>query len=510
MPSRYSAFLIISWINLALFACLIRILVWRCFPKTPLLLEIALLVMYGFCNLFSYLQCRPYVYEIAIGFATTATLACFLFLFCALEWNSRRCLWLTLASLSAGTAFASRHFDILLLVPLLMTWYHLVGRSCLFQRKQLLPCLGQTLATFLPVIICLLAMAWYNATRFGNPLEFGFRYQLGLNLEVPPIKAAYLVNGLWSYFLTPWHLVDGFPFINTDPWMELPGSWPKPGEENHVGILTAFPILLLGFAWPFYLWKNKNLTDQKALGLWGLMLSAWGCSIILMICMWSFVTFRYAVEMQMPLLLLTSLTLLLCCHLRSFPRWQIVMQVLLFSFSCYMGFALGLIGHGHWIDSMPGLTAQMNFQERIGRLHAAEAYGKKSLVLYGDSSSLVDFYRRHWNEDISYPEKYNALFKQIFPRGLRHVTAASFSGPPTAGVKFELNGPLLTQNGLNNSQIIVAVDGYVVENAEQYRFARNLSSSPHMQIITWDGQTYRTLSINQPTRQFGINLLDYP
>jgi len=148
--------------------------------------------------------------------------------------------------------------------------------------------------------------------------------------------------------------------------------------------------------------------------------------------------------------------------------------------------------------------------ERMGRLDEAEEYEKKIQERYNDSSNLIAFYKRQLDQgNASYKSKYDDTIRTIFPQGLKQVTLADFSGPPTGGMRFQATNAAMKSNGVSSDQVIVALDGYKVENVAQYTMARGFSDSPNMQLIVWDGKTYQILSVNQPGRLFGVGMQDY-
>lgn len=162
------------------------------------------------------------------------------------------------------------------------------------------------------------------------------------------------------------------------------------------------------------------------------------------------------------------------------------------------------------VYSSRGLQTMMNLQERMGRLDQAESSGQKILDRYNDNTALAAFYKRHADQgDAKYQAKFDSLVKTVFPEGLKKVTLASFSGPPSAGMNFAQTNRSLSQNGLSADQVVVALDGYEVQNQNQYSFIRGLSNSPAMQFIVWDGHAYRTVNANQADRHFGVDLQDY-
>jgi tetratricopeptide (TPR) repeat protein len=172
--------------------------------------------------------------------------------------------------------------------------------------------------------------------------------------------------------------------------------------------------------------------------------------------------------------------------------------------------ALAIAKDAAEVYSSRGLATMAHLMERMGRLDEAEEYGKKIQERYNDSSNLIAFYKRQLDKgNASYKSKYDDTIRTIFPQGLKQVTLADFSGPPTGGMRFQATNAAMRSNGVSSDQVIVALDGYKVESVAQYTMTRGFSDSPNMQLIVWDGKTYQTLRVNQPGRLFGVGMQDY-
>ena len=156
------------------------------------------------------------------------------------------------------------------------------------------------------------------------------------------------------------------------------------------------------------------------------------------------------------------------------------------------------------------LASMLEQHEQAGNLSQAEEDGQKIQEQYNDIEPLAGFYKRQAEKgDARYQSKLDNLALTIFPDGLKKVTLASFSGPPSSGIKFSSTTEEMTKAGLSADQVIVALDGYGAQNQDQYTFLRALSGSPEMHFIVWDGKTYRELTANQPGRRFGVDIVEY-
>ncbi|HTX65949.1 MAG TPA: hypothetical protein VMD31_09275 [Opitutaceae bacterium] len=156
--------------------------------------------------------------------------------------------WLVLAGLAFGLAVGARPVyapaGVALLVPLLALWRR--GRRA--GRWRVWPCRdwwAQAMALLAPVALCALGLALYNYGRFGNPLDFGLRYQMtgGDQLHSKLFSVSYLPFNWRVYFLEPAHWSRYFPFL------QVPAVPPRPpgyySTEFVYGLLTDLPAVWL-------------------------------------------------------------------------------------------------------------------------------------------------------------------------------------------------------------------------------------------------------------------------
>ena len=204
----------------------------------PRLWLLAFLILgLAFCQSVPFLLNRVAVYEIAIvgGYFCLAAAVFFLARGFPLRENSWR--WMAASGLAFGAAVACRpHLILAGLVALVALAIRIRGRA---------------LAAF--------AAAWmlaggliavYNFERFGNPLEFGFRYQLaGPGQNRVELASRNWVPGL--YFT----LLDPPEFSRVFPWLRMVRRFPFDSAERHplppeyfvepsVGALWLAPFLV--------------------------------------------------------------------------------------------------------------------------------------------------------------------------------------------------------------------------------------------------------------------------
>jgi len=350
-PSESLVLLIISALQLLVFASILRSLVLYAFKQAPLWLEGVLLAAFGICDLTPAFQERPQVYELATASGMLFSLACFFFLFLALVSFRHRYICMTMSGTSLALAMSCRYINVLIGAVLFLAWaYFVFGRE--FKDTKVKP-IRSALCLFLPAFICGLSLMYYNYVRFDNPFETGIKYQInGVgNYDRIYFALKNIPDGLWNYYLLPYQFVPEFPFV--DYWHYTPSFiYVRKEGDFHTGLFTSFPICLLCLAWPYYVLKMQDTHSRRVVGLFGLFISTW--TLIIMLCLTAYfaTTFRHEVELQWPMLVLSTLALLARSNGPGpFKTWELLVLALLVSYSCLMGFIYSLIGPWHWIEA---------------------------------------------------------------------------------------------------------------------------------------------------------------
>lgn len=165
---------------------------------------------------------------------------------CAEVHPTSRRLWLGLALFGAALTMGCRP-NYAPVVTLMAGWaaFQIWSHQPASQRLRSL------LWVFLPLIIVGALLAGFNYLRFGNPLEFGFSYQLvAVNRAAGEgeMSARYLAFNLHRYLFGGARWTDYFPFIAG----EAPGPFPLPAghdaSDQIYGLLWVTPVVLLGAA----------------------------------------------------------------------------------------------------------------------------------------------------------------------------------------------------------------------------------------------------------------------
>jgi hypothetical protein len=160
---------------------------------------------------------------------------------------------LVLMSLFIGLATASR--PTLALAALLLVPVYVLLRATR-PRRELIA------ALVAPFGVCVLLLLVYNQARFGNPLEYGAKYQINgvQTYEAHFGELSYLPPGFWSYLIAPPRLSVIFPFFVINyPQVSYPFTLPAhyaPLSEETGGLLPMAPIAIFLVALP-WMWKRR-------------------------------------------------------------------------------------------------------------------------------------------------------------------------------------------------------------------------------------------------------------
>jgi hypothetical protein len=131
---------------------------------------------------------------------------------------------------------------------------------------------------------------------------------------------------------------------------------------------------------------------------------------------------------------------------------------------------------------------------------------------YDDSAPLIDFcvrYKARTGDSRFEPEVKKRMSK-LFPKGIQKVSKTDFHGPPTDGVLIRQQNDLLKSAGMKLGDVIVAVYGIRVHDFRQYNYGRGLKDTPEMDLIVWQGDTYREFKPSPPDHRFGLDFGDFP
>jgi tetratricopeptide (TPR) repeat protein len=199
---------------------------------------------------------RCSVYEVPISCGYMLTMMALGAIWCALHSSERKRRWLVAASVAYGLAIGARPSllfgAIILLVPVAQAWR---------EKRRVWPPLAAAIG---PVALAGLGLMLYNTLRFGNPLEFGLRYELAAERQdmLQLLGLRYLWYNLHAYFLERVRWRSQFPFVTEVGVLPVPAShWLS---ETAFGVLIYIPLVWLGLAAPLA-WHNRPAEQRSVL-----------------------------------------------------------------------------------------------------------------------------------------------------------------------------------------------------------------------------------------------------
>ncbi|MGD1021041.1 MAG: tetratricopeptide repeat protein [Verrucomicrobiia bacterium] len=196
------------------------------------------------------------IYQVAISCGYMLTMLALGAVWCALHDTEQRCRWLMTASVAYGLAVGARPSLLfgagILLVPVAQAWRE--------RRKIWAPLMAATG----PIMLIGLGLMLYNALRFDNPFEFGWRYQL--SGDSPMAAQQFSLRYLWFnfrvYFLEPARWSARFPFVHKAAVPPLPSGYV--GVQEPFGVLANIPLAWLALAVPLA-WRERADQERGAL-----------------------------------------------------------------------------------------------------------------------------------------------------------------------------------------------------------------------------------------------------
>ena len=254
------AALLFSTIGLLCAIAVMRMMVRRWLPDTPVWLQAVAAAMLAFGSYAPWLLRRPEVYEVAISAGFCFVWAGLLCVGASVSRERPRLWLLALGSLFFGLAFASRP-------PVGVAVAFAVAAGVLMWRRFGVDRVRVALAALAPFGACLVLVAIYNAVRFGSPTDFGVNYLLSGQGVFKYNSVTYIPANLWYYLIAPLRPRVEFPFL----WVNVPGSVPfsvpkaYDAPEKTAGLLPVIPLLAVLFAGPWVL-RGTDRALRRILG----------------------------------------------------------------------------------------------------------------------------------------------------------------------------------------------------------------------------------------------------
>ena len=286
----------------------------RCFAEVNFGVVLAGAVALGLATGLPMLLSKADVYEVAISCGFAFGMLALAAVWGALTAQRRQGWWLAAASLAYGLAIGARP-DLLfgagiLLIPVVLAWRK-------GQKVWIL-----LLAAVGPITLAGLGLMLYNDLRFGSPLEFGLRYQLGFPYHlIQRFSLNYLWFNLCAYFLEPVRWSLSFPFVRA----ALPTHFPAGGGYYEArfafGVMTGIPLVWLGLV-ASLAWRNRSAEAGSLLrGFIGAV--GWlGGTSALVVCLYYWVADRFEVEFLPALILLAVIGIFSLERALAGHRWR--------------------------------------------------------------------------------------------------------------------------------------------------------------------------------------------
>lgn len=360
MPENFAAFLFAlgGYFFLSLlFLNLLRFVSIR----VPVVLFTPCLLALGIGQSVPYMLHRALLYEVAIACGFCCVSAGFYLLFRWLTIPGKRTLWAGLSGLSFGLAIGCRPQLALAAIAALLFMLFLRDPGTRFPQRFTRK---DVVAFCLPVIACGLGIAAYNYARFGSPLEFGLRYQLGeasyQNIRLSPVN---VIPGLYYLLLCPPDLVAEFPFVRLalrQPFDAVANLLPaRYFLELTGGVLALSPIAVIAFLIPF---GRKRFSGSR--GVFAFVLTVFGFTVscILFVAATGLTSQRYEVDFA-PFLLFVACVVacVLVVYLRKWTRlFATAALIALLLFTIGANLALAVQGpYDQFVQASPHTYVQL-------------------------------------------------------------------------------------------------------------------------------------------------------
>lgn len=175
-----------------------------------------------------------------------------------------------------------------------------------------------------------------------------------------------------------------------------------------------------------------------------------------------------------------------------------------------VGKALRLAETSQRTGSANGLIVAGRLYERLERYDDAEDAFQSVAQRYDAPAELVAFYHRAVNgrRDEASRSDLERELERVFPDGLTKEPAPA--GAPAVGVYVEYDSPEARKAGLQVGDVIVGVDGWRVDNVQQYQTAKAFLLRGGYALDVARGTTRRTLTFPDRTDLPQFNIADYP
>jgi hypothetical protein len=353
LPENFGAFLLALIGYFFLSILFLQVLAFASIRLSTSLLTLCLFAL-GVGQSVPFLLHRVKVYEIAIACGYACVSAGFYFLFRWLAASRRRALWAALSGLSFGLAIGCRPHLGLAAASAFVLILVLTDPGA---RQGVLPFV-------LPVIACGLAIAAYNYARFGDPLEFGLRYQLA-ETSYQDVRLS-MVNeapGLYYLLLCPPDLVPEFPFVRLAFRQPFDSSDnrlpPRYFLEPTAGFLAVCPVAWIAIFTPLF---RKRFGDRRGIFAFLAAMLAFAVACIFFVAATGLSSQRFDVDFLPFLVFVACVTA--CALLGRLQNWPKILAtaalVLLLLYTIGANVALAVQGpYDQFVQASPATYAKL-------------------------------------------------------------------------------------------------------------------------------------------------------
>jgi tetratricopeptide (TPR) repeat protein len=161
-----------------------------------------------------------------------------------------------------------------------------------------------------------------------------------------------------------------------------------------------------------------------------------------------------------------------------------------------------------------GLETLAELLDRQGEHQLAEGIYKRIADRYENNGGYLGaFYRRmaRRSGDAAYETRAATALKEDFKDGIERVSPAMLTKAPVDGMRVGRVGPRARRLGVQDNDIVVAVDGVRIHSSWQYQLALRFgeTSATSIELVVWRDGRYQTLKLDAPQRWLGVDLETY-
>lgn len=287
------------------------------------------LLLIGLGNVlpFTLTNVRMYEVTITLGMALTATWAFAMLRFLETR-STRHAAWM---GFWLALAIVTRPNLGVLLLP--------AAAAILIARER-----RAAVAALVPLVVIGAIAAWYNFARFGNPLEFGMRYQLNgrsmlhgsmCGLCSGPELRRFANNARHYLFAAP-VISSEFPFVDL-PVSRTDHSVSYPSDEQVGGVVPLIPLVVVATVLALVLAMRRSVMDVEVRA--GTLTLAAGWLVLFGLATCGAMTPRYPLDFMM-LMAIGSVVCVERVRMQSFRIVAVAMAI----YSAILGFLLGFAG----------------------------------------------------------------------------------------------------------------------------------------------------------------------